>query len=388
MNMNIQGRFFPLFIGMLIILAIIVLVGMFLLRNPSNSTPMPQRDTLPEETRTALFAGGCFWCVEADFEKLRGIVNVVSGYAGGNTDNPNYENYAQGGHREVVEVTYDISKTTYKSLVEHSIRYSDPTDATGSFYDRGVQYAPAIYYATDEEKKVAEAVIAEINAEGIYEKPITIAVLLRTKFWPAEEYHQDYSKKNPVRYNFYRSGSGRDAFIEKHFKKGVSEKLPEATQTPMDSSGNVSFENYQKPSDETLKETLSPLQYAVTQKEGTEPPFANEYDANKADGIYVDRISGEPLFSSRDKYDSGTGWPSFVKPLVSDAVILREDNGFFSVRMEVRSRYADSHLGHVFDDGPAERGGKRYCMNSAALLFIPKVEMEAKGYGKYLPLFK
>ncbi|MDD5083392.1 MAG: peptide-methionine (R)-S-oxide reductase MsrB [Candidatus Moranbacteria bacterium] len=368
--------------GILILLAVISLAA-FLSRNQSSSNITPMPSTTTEGTKTALFAGGCFWCVEADFEKLSGIVNVVSGYAGGSTENPTYENYAQGGHREVVEVTYDPSKTTYESLVEHIMRYSDPTDATGSFNDRGKQYAPAIYYDTDEEKIIAQKVIAKIDAEEVYAKPIAIVVIPRVKFWPAEEYHQDYAKKNPVRYNFYRSRSGRSDFIEQHKGKGS------VAETPMPQiSGATDFENYQKPSDEMLKQTLTPLQYKVTQQEGTEPPFNNEYDTNKADGIYVDRISGEPLFSSKDKYDSGTGWPSFVKPIENDDVTLHEDKGLFTTRIEVRSKHADSHLGHVFDDGPKDRGGKRYCMNSAALFFIPKEEMEAKGYSKYLYLFE
>lgn len=344
---------------------------------------MSQENT-QENMKTAMFAGGCFWCVEADFEKLTGISKVVSGYAGGNIENPTYENYAEGGHREVVEVTYDPSQTSYESLVEHILLYSDPTDATGSFRDRGKQYAPAIYYETEKEKRVAQEAIKRIDAQGIYDKPITIEVLPRTKFWTAEEYHQDYAKKNPLRYRLYRGQSGRDSFIKEH--KDKKHSLP--LQPEKDDSGNVTFEKYRKPSDKILKEHLSPLEYDVTQENGTELPFANEYDSNKADGIYVDRVSGEPLFSSRDKYDSGTGWPSFVKPLVQDDVVLREDNTLFTKRTEVRSRHADSHLGHVFDDGPKDRGGKRYCMNSAALLFIPKEEMQEKGYGKYLPLFE
>lgn len=373
-------------IGLLVIIAIISW-EVFSFRNQSpNTTPMSSTTT--GETRTALFAGGCFWCVEADFEKLSGIVGVVSGYAGGTTENPTYENYAEGGHREVVEVTYDPSKTTYESLVEHIIRYSDPTDATGSFNDRGVQYAPAIYYDIDEEKEIAQKIIAKIDAEGVYEKPITIVVIPRVKFWPAEEYHQDYSKKNPIRYNFYRNNSGRSDFIEQHKDKGINKKSSTPTTPPIDTAGSMNFENYQKPSEENLKQKLTPLQFKVTQEEGTEPPFDNEYNANKADGIYIDRISGEPLFSSKDKYDSGTGWPSFVKPIDPIDVTLHEDKGLFTTRVEVRSHYADSHLGHVFDDGPQDRGGKRYCMNSAALLFIPKEEMETKGYGRYLSLFE
>lgn len=334
-----------------------------------------------------MFAGGCFWCVEADFEKLKGIVSVVSGYAGGNAENPNYENYANGGHREVVEITYDPSVTSYQSLVEHLVFYGDPTDATGSFSDRGVQYAPAIYVENDEERKIAREVIEKVNNSKIYDKPVSIEVLPRSKFWPAEVYHQDYYKKNPLRYNLYRQSSGRDRFINEHknkaAEKGFLQNYPISNELPAD----LDFKDYQKPSDETLKNNLSDLQYKVTQEEGAERAFENEYNDNKADGIYVDRISGEPLFSSRDKYDSGTGWPSFVKPIDPERVVLREKKGFLSTITEVRSRYADSHLGHVFDDGPKDRGGKRYCLNSAALLFIPKEEMEVREYGKLMYLF-
>ena len=349
---------------------------------------MSHENASENSVKTAMFAGGCFWCVEADFEKLTGIKRVVSGYAGGDTENPTYENYAEGGHREVVEVTYDPSATSYRSLVEHILFYSDPTDATGSFHDRGEQYAPAIYYETDEERQIAEEAIRQVDASGTYDMPVVIAVLSRVKFLPAEGYHQGYAAKTPVRYGLYRAASGRDAFIDEHKNTIMDKESLHTIHVKKDDAGNALFESYRKPADKLLKEELSPLQYDVTQKKGTELPFANEYNDNKADGIYVDRISGEPLFSSRDKFDSGTGWPSFVKPLEQDDVVMHEDNTLFTKRTEVRSRHADSHLGHVFDDGPKDRGGKRYCMNSAALLFIPKEEMQEKGYGKYLSLFE
>lgn len=374
-----------LLFGFLVVALLSAVVA--LLYNKINDKTMVAKETnVPSGAKTAVFAGGCFWCVEADFEKLTGIIDVISGYSGGNTENPNYENYAEGRHREVVEVVYDPTKTTYQSLVEHIVLYSDPTDATGSFRDRGVQYSPAIYYENDEEKQIAKDVVKKIDSEGVYDKPITIAILPRETFWPAEDYHQNYAKKNPLRYRFYRGASGRDLFINEHKDKVQDEQTLQ--MVPRNASGNVDFSGYQKPSQETLKNTLTPLQYKVTQEEGTEKPFDNEYNANKNEGIYVDRVSGEPLFSSIDKYDSGTGWPSFVKPIEPDDVTLHEDNTLFTTRTEVRSHYADSHLGHVFDDGPKDRGGKRYCMNSAALLFIPKEEMQEKGYGKYLYLFK
>ena len=337
--------------------------------------------TISAETKaTALLAGGCFWCVEADLEKVDGVISAVSGYASGSTKNPEYGNYAEGGHREVVLVTYDPAKVSFDNLVEHLIKHSDPTDALGSFYDRGLQYAPAVYYGDDQEKQIAEKVISEIDGLRVYEKPLALMVLSRDVFWPAEEYHQDYYKKNPIRYTYYRNASGRDAFIKKHWgdKAGLFAR-PNVAMT-----GKTDWMRYVRPSDAVLRERLTPLQYKVTQEEGTERPFDNEYNTNKAEGIYVDIVSGEPLFSSKDKYDSGTGWPSFVKPITEDAVVLHEDRSLFSTRVEVRSRYADSHVGHVFDDGPKDRGGKRYCMNSAAMRFVPKDKMVAEGYGEYV----
>ncbi len=354
---------------------------------PTTSTSQ----TFEPVIKTALLANGCFWCVEHDLEKVEGVTDVVSGYAGGTTDNPTYENYDDTGHREVVLVTYDASQVTYTNLVEHIIKHGDPTDAFGSFGDRGIEYAPAIYYETEAEKNHAYTVITAIDASHVFPESLPLSVIPRVQFWPAEEYHQDYSEKNPLRYNYYRKASGRDAFIEKHWGETaniftvLTEKaVPSVSTEKGVASKEGTWELFVKPSDIELRNLLTPIQYEVTQEKGTERPFKNEYDKNVAEGIYVDIVSGEPLYSSKDKYDSGTGWPSFVKPISDDTVILKEDNGLFTKRTEVRSRYADSHLGHVFDDGPADQGGKRYCMNSASLRLIPKEDMEKEGYAYLL----
>jgi peptide methionine sulfoxide reductase msrA/msrB len=342
-------------------------------------------------TTTALFANGCFWCVEHDLEKVAGVIDVVSGYAGGTTENPTYENYHDGGHREVVEVTYDPALVSYGNLVEHIIKHGDPTDAEGSFYDRGSYYAPAIYYGSPQEQETAQKIIAAVDALNVFDAPLPLAVLPRVTFWPAEDYHQDYSKKNPIRYNYYRAGSGRTSFFEKAWGSEantftISEKI-EATENkekPMTQSTNTPWASFVKPSTDELKKQLTKDQFYVTQEDGTERAGSHPYDKNYEAGIYVDIVSGEPLFSSKDKYDSGTGWPSFVRPISEGAVTLHEDRKLFSTRTEVRSLYADSHLGHVFDDGPSDQGGKRYCMNGVALRFVPKAAMEQEGYGYLL----
>ncbi len=365
-------------IGATAVLASGVYYYSYFVSQPMNqpATPLPSTKWSGEKA-TAMVAGGCFWCVEADLEKLPGVMEVVSGYAGGHSQDPTYENYAAGGHREVVEVSYDPQIVSYGDIVEYLIKHIDPTDPDGSFYDRGAQYGPAIYFANEEEQRVAEAEIKRVNDLGVYKKPLAIALLPRTTFYPAEEYHQDYYQKNALKYGYYRRASGRDTFIEEHWGDNV---WPDRDDR---------WSNFKKPSDAELKETLTDLQYKVTQQEGTEPPFQNEYHDHQEEGIYVDIISGEPLFSSLDKYDSGTGWPSFTKPLAPENVVTRSDwSILLGNRTEVRSRYADSHLGHVFPDGPEEQGGLRYCLNSAALRFVPKAEMEAAGYGEYLHLFE
>lgn len=359
-----------------------------------NTTPMQETNEVAgTQYKTAIFAGGCFWCVEHDFGKISdGLIDVVSGYSGGESENPTYENYADGGHREVVEVTYDPAVIEYGTLVEYLLRHIDPTDAGGSFNDRGEAYTSAIYFENEDEQKIALDIIAKIDEEKVFEKAIVTPVLPKLKFWPAEGYHQDYAKNHVLKYGYFRNASGRDAFIKRTWK-GKEITIHQANVTSPDTSkastsaATASWKDFVKPSDEVLKQKLTPLQYKVTQEDGTETPFKNEYNDEKRDGIFVDIVSGEPLYSSKDKYESGTGWPSFVAPITKDAVALKEDKGFFTSRTEVRSKLGDSHLGHVFPDGPADRGGMRYCMNSAAMRFILKEDLTKEGYGEYLTLF-
>jgi peptide methionine sulfoxide reductase msrA/msrB len=361
--------------GILVFIAALFFVMVSVTGQAAQQEVKKNMDPLNAKTRIATLAGGCFWCVESDLEKAPGVLKVVSGYTGGSGENPTYENYGKKGYVEAVQVFYDPSKVTYETLLDVFWRHIDPTDAGGQFGDRGLYYRSVIFYHDDEQKRIAEKSREALGKSGRFDKPIVTEILKFTRFYDAEEYHQDYYKKNPLRYKYYRHGSGRDQFLEKIWKNE-----PRSVTPP---SGKV----YVKPDEQTLRKKLTPLQYEVTQKEGTEPAFKNEYWNSKKEGIYVDIASGEPLFSSLDKYDSGTGWPSFTRPLDPGLVVEKKDNSFFTQRTEVKSRYGGSHLGHVFPDGPAPTG-LRYCMNSAALRFIPKEELEKEGYGQYQNLFE
>jgi peptide methionine sulfoxide reductase msrA/msrB len=329
-------------------------------RLPANPNAEVEYD--PATLKDIWFAGGCFWGVQAYFARVPGVSGTSAGYANGRTEKTSYYELSATGHAEAVHIRYDPGRVGLKTLLEHLFMIIDPTSLNRQGNDVGAQYRTGIYYADEADRPLILSFLEE--RRGKYKKPVVTEVLKLENYIEAEDYHQDYLEKNPGGYchvNFDTLAS-REPKAEKRL--------------------------YEKPDRRVLKEKLTHEQYLVTQENHTEPPFRNEYWDNHKRGIYVDIVTGQPLFLSSDKFDSGCGWPSFTRPVEEVAVVEKTDLSHGMLRTEVRSKGSDSHLGHVFNDGPREQGGLRYCINSASLQFIPLEEMQEKGYGEFVGLVK
>lgn len=316
-------------------------------------------------------AGGCFWGTQHFLKQIDGVVSTEAGYANSDEPDPTYREVCSGrtNAAEAVMVTYDTSKVGLELILQLFFMTIDPTSVNRQGNDHGTQYRTGIYYTSPVQTEVIDRAVGRLADE--YDRPIAVEVMPLRNFYPAEDYHQDYLDRNPGGYchidprlfEIARAGSRKVADVAEGSR-------------------------WQKPSDDELRRRLTDIQYAVTRNNATEPPFTNEYWNERREGIYVDITTGEPLFASSDKFSSGCGWPSFSRPIPGASIVERSDHSHGMVRTEVRSYAGDAHLGHVFNDGPRASGGLRYCINSAALRFIPVEDMEALGYGDYMPYVK
>ncbi|BAP30590.1 methionine sulfoxide reductase B [Chryseobacterium sp. StRB126] len=341
--------------------------GLFKKNKPVETDVKKEKQEIMDNknVREIYFAGGCFWGTEHFFQQIRGVVGTEVGYANGKTQNPTYEEVVSHttGFAETVKVKYDPEQVDLKLLIDLYFKTIDPTSLNQQGNDRGDQYRTGIYYTDKADEALIKSEVQKL-AKG-YSKPVVVETIPLKNFYKAEDYHQDYLDKNPGGYC--------------HIEPGLFEMAKKANPLPKATT-------YQKQDKKVLKQKLTAEQYNVTQENGTERAFQNEYWNETREGIYVDITTGEPLFISTDKFESGCGWPSFSKPITKSLIDEKLDRTHGMTRVEVRSKIGDAHLGHVFTDGPEDKGGLRYCINSASLKFIPKAEMETKGYGKYLPL--
>ena len=386
----------------------------------TNEHPDNAFDSAP--TRTLYLAGGCFWGLEAYLKRLPGVRGTVVGYANGSTENPSYHDVCRWntGHAETVAVTYDPRILPTDVLLDAFFEAIDPTTLDRQGNDRGTQYRTGVYWTDEADLPAIEA--SFLRQQARYESPIVTEVEPLDGFYPAEEYHQAYLDKNPGGYchinvraadafakrmgleegrpcvqvdglcepSAPREGSAASAVEREDIPTPSVSKRAERPQRDAadgpDVDALIREAGYAAPSDDELRRALTADQYRVTRMNATEPPFRNAYDRTFDPGIYVDVTSGEPLFLSSDKFDSGCGWPAFSRPIAPEVVTEHLDRSLGTYRTEVRSRAGDAHLGHVFTDGPAEAGGLRYCINSAALRFVPYSRMDAEGYGYLKPL--
>jgi peptide methionine sulfoxide reductase msrA/msrB len=367
--MNKKVKMKNIFIVLGIILGIAVFAagsGLFKKNKPNVVEIKKENEKIMDNknVREIYFAGGCFWGTEHFFQQIRGVVGTEVGYANGNTQNPTYEEVVSHttGFAETVKVKYDPEQVDLKLLIDLYFKTIDPTSKDQQGNDRGNQYRTGIYFTNKTDEALVKDEVQKLAKN--YNKPLLVETIPLKNFYRAEDYHQDYLDKNPGGYC--------------HIEPGLFEMAKKANPLPKPA--------YHKQDKKVLKEKLTAEQYNVTQENGTERPFQNEYWNETREGIYVDITTGEPLFISTDKFESGCGWPSFSKPITKSLIDEKLDRTHGMDRVEVRSKTGDAHLGHVFTDGPEDKGGLRYCINSASLKFIPKAEMESKGYGKYLPL--